>query len=320
MRILVTHKIVDEPLRKLREYFDVDVLTDQPVLSKSEIIHALKQKEYAGMLTLLSDPIDAEVIQAAGSSLKIIANYAVGYNNIDLKAAKKKNILVLNTPDVLTDATADLTWALILAVARKIPQADSFTRKGKFEGWAPELFLGMDLYEKTLGVVGAGRIGTAVIKRSMGWNMNILYSGRSENKLIEQEFYAKKVDLDTLMKESDIITLHCPLTEETRHLIGEREIKLMKPSAIFINTARGPVVDEKALIQALKEKQIFGAGFDVYEEEPHIPKELLELDNVVILPHIGSGTYQTRRNMGYLCVNGLIDYLIHQTVPDNVVE
>lgn len=319
MKILVTHKILDAPLQKLREHFEVDVLTDQPLLPKEKIIKALQKENYDGMLCFLSDPIDKEVLDA-GKNLKIIANYAVGYNNIDVEEATRRGILILNTPDVLTDATADLTWALILAVARKIPQADAYTRAGQFKGWGAELFLGLDLKEKTLGVIGSGRIGTAVVKRSIGWDMNILYYNRSENEALEREYYAKRVELDQLLKESDIITLHCPLTPETYHLIGEREINLLKKDSILINTARGPVVDEKALIKALKEKRIFGAGFDVYENEPEIPDELLQLDNVVVLPHIGSATTQTRLKMGYLCVDGLIHYLKEKKIPDNVVN
>lgn len=318
MRILVVHPIPQEPLNRLKEYFDVDVLTDGPVIGKEEIVQALRLKEYDGLLCYLSDPIDRSVIQT-GKSLKIIANYAVGVNNIDLEAAKEKGIVVINTPNVLTDATADLTWALILAVARKIPQADRFTREKHFRGWEANLFTGMDLKEKTLGVIGTGRIGSAVIRRSTGWDMNILYYSRHENELIEKEYYAKRVDLETLMKESDIITIHCPLTRETHHLIGEREIQLMKRDAILINTARGPVVDEQALIRALREGRIFGAGVDVYEYEPAIPDELLQLENVVVLPHIGSATISTRKAMGFLCAEGLITYLIHNKLPENTV-
>ncbi|GAB4170864.1 MAG: glyoxylate reductase [Calditrichia bacterium] len=317
MKVLLTHSILPEPIDKLKQFYQVDVLTDSISLDKELLIK--KIPEYDALLCLLSDPIDREVLDAA-KNLKIIANYAVGYNNIDIEYAGQKGIVVTNTPDVLTDATADLTWALIMAVSRKTYPAEQFTREGKFKGWSPTLFLGKDLVNKTLGIIGAGRIGTAVIKRSVGWDMNILYVSRSENTLIEHEYYAKRVSLETLMKESDIISIHCPLTPETHYLLDKKELDLMKKDAILINTSRGPVVNETYLIHKLKNKEIYGAGFDVYEKEPIIPEELMSLDNVVLLPHIGSATTDTRLSMGYLAVDSIIQWLKDHKIPENTVN
>jgi glyoxylate reductase len=242
--------------------------------------------------------------------LKVIANYAVGFNNIDIKAATERGIAVANTPGVLTETTADLAWALLMAVARRIVESDKFMRSGKFRGWAPMLYLGNDVHNKTLGVLGFGRIGRAVARRASGFNMRVLYSGgKRASEEDERTYNAVFCSLETLLRESDFISLHVPLTESTRHLIGGEQFDMMKESAILINTARGPVVDEKALVWALKERKIAGAGLDVYEQEPGFESELAEMDNVVMVPHIGSASVSTRTKMAMMVASGAIDVL-----------
>ena len=261
MKIFVTRSIPEQGLKLLEKHHQVEVNPYDRVLTKEEIIKGVKGKD--GLLCLLTDLIDAEVINSE-PKLKMISSYAVGYNNIDVNAATRRGIPVSNTPGVLTDATSDMTWALLFSVARRIVEADKFTRAGKFKGWSPMLMHGQDVTDKTLGVVGAGRIGTAFALKSKGFNMNVLYVDEKKNETLEKEVNAKKVTFDELLKKSDFISLHVPLILSTHHLIGEKELKMMKKNAVLINTSRGPVVDEKALVFALKEKQIFGAGLDVY--------------------------------------------------------
>ncbi len=303
MKIFVTRKIPEPGLDFLRKYHEIEVNPQDRVLSKQEIIQGLKGKD--GLLCLLTDIIDKEIIESE-PNLKMIANYAVGYNNIDVKTATKHKIPVSNTPDVLTDTTAEMAWALLFSVARRIVEADRFTRQGKFKGWAPMLMHGQDVTGKTLGVIGTGRIGTAFALKSKGFKMNILYYDQVKNKQIEEELSAKKVELDRLLKESDFISLHVPLLSETHHLIGEKQLKMMKKTAILINTSRGPIVDEQALVKALKNNWIFGAGLDVYEHEPEINKELLKLDNVVLQPHSASATTETRTKMAIMAAENMI--------------
>lgn len=316
MKIFVTRKIPEEGLKLLKKEHEVFVNSLNRNLKKEEIIKGLKGKD--GLLCLLSDKIDVEVINSE-PRLKVIANYAVGTDNIDIEAATERNIFVSNTPDVLTDATAEMAWALLFAVARRIVEGDKFTRAGKFKGWDPLLMLGQDVSGKTLGVIGAGRIGTAFALKSKGFNMKVLYFNRSRNELIEKELNAKKVELDELLKESDFISLHVPLNPSTYHLISEEKLKLMKKSAILINTSRGAVVDEKALIKALKEKWIFGAGLDVYENEPVIPKELKKLDNIVLQPHSASATFSSRVGMAILAAKNMLAGLRGE-IPPNCVN
>ena len=287
MKIFVTRKIPEPGLDLLRKEYELEIYKYDRVPTKEEIIKGLKGKE--GLLCLLTDPIDRDVIYSE-PKLKMIASYAVGYNNIDIQAATKRGIPVSNTPDVLTGTTAEMAWALLFSVARRIVEGDRFTRAGKFTGWAPMLMLGQDVSNKTLGIIGAGRIGTAFALRSKGFNMNVLYVDERQNTILERELGAKKVSFDDLIKRSDYISVHVPLVPSTRHLIGEKELQMMKENAVIINTSRGPVIDEKALAKALKEKWIFGAGLDVYEHEPSIEKELLKLDNVVLQPHSASAT------------------------------
>jgi len=316
MKVFVTRKIPEPGLEILRKEFEIEVNTYNRVLPKEEIIKGLKGKD--GLLCLLTDPIDADVIDSE-PRLKMISSYAVGYNNIDIKTATKRGIPVSNTPGVLTDATSDMAWALLLSVARRIVEADKFTRAGKFKGWGPMLMHGQDITGKTLGVVGAGRIGTAFALKSRGFNMNVLYVDEKKNEALEKQLNAKKVTFDELLKKSDFISLHVPLISSTHHLIGEKELKMMKKNAVLINTSRGPVVDEQALIFALKERHIFGAGLDVYEHEPEIAKELKKLDNVIIQPHSASATVETRTKMAVMAAENMVAGLKGK-VPNNCVN
>jgi glyoxylate reductase len=316
MKIFVTRKIPEPGLDFLRKYHEIEVNPQGRALSKKEIIQGLKGKD--GLLCLLTDIIDKEIIESE-PNLKMIANYAVGYNNIDVKTATKHKIPVSITPDVLTDTTAEMAWALLFSVARRIVEADKFTRQGKFKGWAPMLMHGQDVTGKTLGVVGTGRIGTAFALKSKGLKMNILYYDQVKNKKIEEELFAKKVELNRLLKESDFISLHVPLLPATHHLIGEKQLKMMKKTLILINTSRGPIVDEQALVKALKNNCIFGAGLDVYEHEPQINKGLLKLDNVILQPHSASATTETRTKMAIIAAENMITGLKGE-IPPNCIN
>ena len=316
MKIFVTRKIPEEGLNILKKEHEVDVNPYNRVLTKREIIKGLKGKD--GLLCLLTDNIDEEVIRSE-PRLKMIASYAVGYDNIDVKTATELGIPVSNTPGVLTDATAEMAWALLFSVSRRIVEGDRFSRAGRFKGWDPLLLLGQDIAGKVLGVVGTGRIGTAFALKSKGFNMKVLYVDNKRNEKLERELGAEKVDIDDLLKRSDFISLHVPLLSSTRHLISEKQLRMMKPNAILINTSRGPVIDEKALIKALKEKWIFGAGLDVYENEPEIPEELKELDNVVLQPHSASATIASRTGMAIIAAKNMIAGL-RGDIPPNCVN
>lgn len=271
-----------------------------------------------GILCLLTDKITKEVMEKL-PNLKIVSNYAVGFDNIDIDYATSRGIVVTNTPGVLTDATADLAWGLIFAARRLIVSADKFTREGKFKGWDPNLFLGYDIYGKTLGIIGFGRIGRAVAKRAQGFDMKVLYYDKERNLEAEKFLNAEYKDLDELLRVSDIVTIHTPLTKETYHLITYEKLKLMKPDSTIVNTARGPVIKEEDLVRALEEKIIFSAGLDVYEFEPQIHPKLLELDNVVLLPHIGSATFEARTKMAEMAVTNLVNFLTNKQ-PLSVVN
>ncbi|MDP9751380.1 2-hydroxyacid dehydrogenase [Thermoanaerobacter pentosaceus] len=309
-KVYVTRMIPEEGIELLKKYCEVEINPEDRPLKREELLEVIKDKD--AVVTQLNEKVDAEFFHTA-KNLKIVANYAVGFDNIDLKEATKRRIYVTNTPDVLTNATAELAWALLFTAARRVVEADKFTREGKFTGWAPNLFLGKAVTGKTLGVIGAERIGQAFAKMSKGFEMKILYTANTPKEEFEKETGAKYVDLETLLKESDFVSIHVPLTPHTRHLIGEKELKLMKKTAILINTARGPVVDEKALVNALKNKDIYAAGLDVYEKEPEITEELKTLDNVVILPHIGSATDEARRDMSVLVAQNIIDVIEGRT-------
>jgi lactate dehydrogenase-like 2-hydroxyacid dehydrogenase len=306
-RVYVTRQIPEAAIEGLKEQFDVTVNPHDRVLTREELLANVSGMD--AVLCLLTDTIDSEVFEAAGPQCRIFADYAVGYNNIDVAEATRRGIIVTNTPDVLSDATADLAWALLFAVSRRIVEADGFARAGKFKGWGPMLLLGRDLTGRKLGIIGAGRIGCNFARKAKGFDMEILYTSTKPNTEMEKQLGAKFVDKETLLKEADFISVHVPLIPTTRHYIGEKEFKLMKNTAVFINTSRGPVVDEKALARALKNGEIWGAGLDVFENEPDIEPELKELDNVVIVPHIASATIETRTNMGLIAARNIMRVL-----------
>lgn len=315
--VFITRMIPSAAVDLLKMHCDVEINMQDRVLSKKELMEKVRGKD--GVLCLLTDIIDADVFESAGPQCKIFANYAVGYNNIDIVSATRRKIVVTNTPEVLTDATADLAWVLLFAAARRIVEADRFTRQGKFKGWAPQLFLGLDITGKTLGIIGAGRIGTNFAKKAYGFSMKILYHDVKRNPNFERECRARYVELDVLLKSSDFISIHVPLLPETKHLIGSREFSIMKKTAILINTSRGPVIDEKALVKALKNKIIWAAGLDVYENEPELEPELKKLDNVVLLPHIASATIETRTKMGIIAAENILAFFRGE-VPPNIVN
>ena len=301
--VYVTRMLPEPAIELLRQNCKVEINPEDRVLTREELLEKVKGRD--AVLCLLTDIIDEEVLETAGRQCKIFANYAVGYNNIDIEAATKRRIIVTNTPGILTDATADLAWSLLFAVARRIVESDKYTREGKFKGWAPMLFLGRDITGKTLGVIGAGRVGTNFARKSKGFEMKVLYNDIKRNEEFENETGSTYVDKETLLKECDFISIHVPLLPTTKHMIGEKEFNLMKNTAVLINTSRGPVIDEKALAKALKEGKIWRAGLDVYENEPILEPELAELDNVVIVPHIGSATIETRTNMALMAARNI---------------
>jgi glyoxylate reductase len=311
MKVFITKKLPGgiELLLKKNGHV-VSVHNGKEAITKKELIK--KGANADAVISLLTDKIDKEVIDSL-KKCKIIANAAAGYNNIDSNYAAEKKIIVTNTPDILTDATADLAMTLMLAAARRVVEGEKIMRSGSFKGWVPDLLLGVELRNKVLGIVGAGRIGSGVARRAKAFGMKIIYTGHKKNALLEKELDAVKVSLNQLLKKADVISLHLPLTAETFHLLNKDNMKLMKKSAILINTSRGEVIDEKVLVTILKKKAIFAAGFDVYENEPHINTELLKLDNTVLLPHIGSATLETRSNMALLAAENVLVVLKGKT-------
>jgi glyoxylate reductase len=314
-KIYVTRKLPERGLQIIRKHFDMEVWPEYAPPPKKTIIE--KTKNVDALATLLSDKIDAEVFNAA-PRLKIVSQLAVGYDNIDTTEATKRGIYVTNTPEVLTDTTADFAWALLMALARRVIEADKYVRTGQWKvGWHPDMMTGRDIYNATIGVVGAGRIGYAVAKRATGFSMKILFYDVVPRPEIEKDFGAKKVDLDTLLKESDFVSIHVPLMKETQHLINEQKLKLMKKTAYLINNSRGPVVDEKALYKALKEGWIAGAGLDVFEQEPTpADNPLLKLDNVAVAPHISSASIETRSKMGEMVAENLVAFFEGKKPPN----
>lgn len=316
-KVFVTRALPPPGLDMLREKFEVEVNPHDRVLTKKEILLGVTDAD--ALVCLLTDTIDKDIINA-GINLRIISNYAVGINNIDTQYATEKGIIVANTPGVLSETTADLAFTLLVATARRIPEGDKFMREGKFKGWAPELMLGTDINKKTLGIVGLGRIGMLVAKRAMGFDMKVIYYSSSRKEEAERELGLRYTGLDDLLRESDFVSLHVPLTTETKGLIGKRELDLMKSSAYLINTSRGEVVDEPALIEALKNKRIRGAGLDVFWGEPtNVNPELYELDNAVLIPHIGSASFETRSKMAEMAASAVID-VMEGKKPQNVVN
>lgn len=305
-KILITDLIPEVGVTLLKEHYEVTMNTSDNNMTKEEMIHTFNQ--YDAIVTSLTNSIDKDVIHAC-PNVKIMANYAVGYNNIDIESAVKQGLIVTNTPDVLSDTTAETAWSLVFAVSRRIVEADRYIRNGQWNKFSANLFLGRDIFNKTLGIVGAGSIGRRFAEKARGYHMTILYYNRHRDLAFEKQYNATYVSMEQLLSDSDIVSLHCPLNEETHHLIGEEELSLMKETAILINTARGAVVNQEALIKALKENRLYGAGLDVYEDEPHIPEDLLALDNVVLLPHIGSSSTETRNRMSELVAHNIINVL-----------
>lgn len=288
---------------------------DRP-LTRAELLIAARDAD--GLLTMLTDTIDRELLDAC-PRLRVVANCAVGYNNIDIAACSERGVLVTNTPGVLTETTADLTFALLLAVARRLVESDSFLRAGDWQSWSLMLLTGTDVYGKTLGLVGFGRIGQAVARRARGFGMRIIYADDYVDEGAAAEFDARRVSLTELLRTADFVSLHVPYAPTTHHLIGEAELALMKPGAFLVNTARGSVVDEQALIAALKAGQLAGAGLDVFEDEPNVPALLAEMNNVVLTPHIGSASVETRTRMAVLAATNLTAALTG-TKPPNLVN
>ncbi len=340
-RVFVTRKLPPPVMTRLGEACEFEIGTDQGELPRESLLAGVREAD--GLVCLLTDTIDREVIEA-GSKLRVIANVAVGYNNIDVAAAKERGLYVTNTPEVLTDATADLTWALILAVTRRVVESDAYLRAGKFTGWDFEMLLGTGLGGKTLGIIGYGRIGRAVARRANGFGMSVFYCGRDDvayrddprhNQMMAarqlsgmtsplnqsarlEGVAARRATFNQLLEMADIITLHVPLAATTNHLIDAAAFARMKSTAYLINTARGPIVDEAALVEALRNRRIAGAGLDVFEREPEVSAPLLAMNNVVLLPHVGSATLETRTAMAMLAVENAIDALSGRT-PRNVV-
>lgn len=319
--VFVTRKIPESGIKLLRKNYNVYVNPHDRVLSKKELIRKIKNID--ALLCLLTDEIDEEIIDAAEERLKIIANYAVGVDNIDIEAARKRNIMVTNTPGVLTDTVAEHTFALVMTIARRIVEADSFMRAGKFKGWAPMLLLGDDLQGKTLGIIGLGRIGFAVAKRAVkGMGMKVAYNDIRRNKQFEKEYKAKYLSKRQLLKKADFISLHVPLLPSTKHLIGAKELAMMKKTAYLINTSRGPVVDEKALLNALEKGKIKGAALDVFACEPllgcnlKIKKRFKKLKNAIFTPHIASASIDTRSKMSEMAAKNIIAALSGKKPPN----
>ncbi|MBM4324995.1 MAG: D-glycerate dehydrogenase [Deltaproteobacteria bacterium] len=315
-RVLISQKIFDEVVAMVRQHFEVDWNQSETPLSPSVLIQRLRDK--MGAIILLTDRIDEEVLSNC-SELKIVSNVAVGYNNIDVEACTRCGVMVTNTPGVLDDTTADLTWALLLATARRVVEADQFLRSLKWKGWKLMEFLGYDVHHKVIGICGLGRIGQRVARRAKGFEMQILYTDviRAAPSL-EEELGARFVDKKTLLSQSDFITLHVPLMPETTHYIAMAEFNLMKPTAILINASRGPIVDEKALVKALQEKKIAGAGLDVYEREPEVEPVLLPMENVVLAPHIASASRETRLKMATMAAENVVAGLTGKCPPNLV--
>jgi glyoxylate reductase len=292
VKVFVTRRVPDRVRATLEQSFAVDLHDEELPPARDELL--ARAAGCDGLLTMLTDRVDAELLDASGPQLRIVANYAVGLDNIDREECKRRGIQVANTPDVLTDATAEMTIALILALTRRVAEGDRFLRREEAWQWAPTFMLGRGLRGLTLGIVGWGRIGQAVGRLAEAHGMRVIHS----------------LPVDELLTTADVVSLHVPLTEETRHLIGERELGLMKPMAYLVNTSRGPVVDERALTRALAEGRIAGAALDVFEREPEVTRELLGLDNVVLVPHLASATHEAREAMGMLCVKALRETLL----------
>lgn len=320
LSVLVLGKLEEKAASELKKVASFTSHDRESSLSENELINLLKNQD-----AVISEPLDHITPRVMDSckKLKIISNRAVGFDNVDLTEASSRGIIVTNTPGVLDAATADLAFALLLAVARRIVEADSYVRKGMWTGFKSDLMLGPDIFGKTVGIVGLGRIGKAFAQRARAFGLKILYTRSSNNKSSDTTFDknmdARQVDLKTLLSSSDFVSLHCPYNQKTHHLISTKELHLMKPDAVFINTSRGKVVDQEALIEHLKQKRIHGAGLDVFAEEPNVPETLKRLDNVVLTPHIGSACIETRRKMTMMAVEAIMDAFANKK-PANLVN
>lgn len=316
-RVLVTRRMPDSAIAHLKREAEVDYRDEDKAISRDELLSRVS--EVGGIVSGLSDPVDAAVMEAA-PGLKVIANFAVGFDNVDVEAATARGIVVTNTPGVLTETTADLAFALLMAAARRIVEADRYVRSGQWDRFQMTLLLGADVHGKTLGVVGLGRIGQAVARRGRGFGMRVLYTKRTAlEPALEAELEALRVDKAALLSEADFVVLALPLTDETHHYIGREELRAMKRSAILVNIARGAVVDERALVSALREGEIAGAGLDVFEREPAIPSELVEMNNVVMTPHIASASVETRERMALMAAENCLAVLAGRR-PENPVN
>ena len=309
--VYITRPLPVQGLDLLSEY-NVEMNSEDRGLTKDELLAKIKGRD---AVLVVSNTIDEEICRAVKSKCKIFANYGVGYNNIDVEGATRQGIYVTNTPDVVTDATADLTWTLLLATARRMIECDTFVRSGQ-KSWSPMNLVGTQVTGKTLGIIGGGRIGQAVARRAQGFKMKVIYTDVQKMPAFEAATAGQFVDMDTLLKSADFISVHVPLLPSTRHLLGANEFKMMKKTAILINAARGPIVDEKALVEALREGQFAGAGLDVFEKEPDLMDGLSELPNVVLAPHVGTSTTETRIEMVVVCARNMIAALSGQIPPN----
>ena len=329
MKIYVTRKIPQSGIDKLvAKGHEVDVSQKDGVLTREELLAALKQKPYDAVLCLLTDKIDKEVFEAVPTA-KIFANYAVGFDNINLNDAKEKGVMITNTPGVLTETVAEHAFALILSITRRIAEADKFTKAGNFHGWGPMMLLGNDVSRKTLGIIGLGRIGSRVAYHAVkGFDMKIFYYDVKRDENFEKEYgvdstgspRAQFASVEDVLKNSDFVSIHVPLLPETKHLISAEKLKMMKPSAYLVNTSRGSIIDEVALVEALKNKIIKGAALDVFENEPALAPGLAELENIIITPHIASATEETRSKMSEIAAANIIAVLDGQAPPNPVLQ
>jgi len=317
LKVFITRKIPDAGMDLLKKRFVVKVYPKDNAIPRKELEKGVKWCD--ALLSLLTEKIDSKLMDL-NKNLKIISNYAVGFDNVDIKAANKRKIPVTNTPDVLTHAVSEHTIALLMSIARRIPEADDFTRKGKYKHWSPMLFLGSGLKGKTLGIIGLGRIGSNVAQMSIkGFGMKVIYNKSHPDKEFEKKYNAKFVSLSELMKKSDFVSLHTPLNKSTRHLIGKKQLNMMKKTAYLINTSRGPIIDEKFLVAALKKRKIKGAALDVFENGPKLSLGMNKLDNIILTPHIASGTIEARNAMAVLAAEGIID-VSKNKIPKNIVN
>lgn len=315
-KILVTREVFDETLTHLKTHFEVEANQDDIAFTPDALARRVADKD--AVMCSLTDRIGSTII-AGAPRLKVVANIAVGYNNVDVAACTARGILVTNTPGVLDDSTADLAWALMLGAARRLTEVERYIRAGEWKGWRLKQWLGVDVHHATLGIVGMGRIGQAIARRARGFEMRVLYHNRTRvAETVERSLGASRVSLDTLLRESDFVILQVPYSEETHHLIGAAELGVMKRTAMLINSTRGGVVDDSALVEALRNGTIRAAGLDVFENEPHLHPGFLELDNVVLTPHIGSSTEATRRAMALTAAKNAVAALMGESPPNLV--